>query len=241
MLRCVRQAGEKAQQAQQWEHGEENAGGGGQRHGDAKRGRGQRSPPNKSATKGGETGKKAIAESGSEPDGEMGGRGSPRMSLRDLRRETRCRRQRRSRRASRQQPCPRTRRRPPNIGGKASEGAAVEPRSEPNGGGERAVHNHHHRYDHYRRRRPHVEREGSSLALGRGVGHERRRDGQEGDRRVGQRAGRRDGRVAQDVSNSPGLAGSPFARPASRTLSSTFARAASPRRARMLAAADPIC
>ena len=44
----------------------------------------------------------------------------------------------------------------------------------------------------------HVEREGSSLALGRGVGHERRRDGQEGDRRVGQRAGRRDGRVAQN-------------------------------------------
>ena len=30
-------------------------------------------------------------------------------------------------------------------------------------------------------------------------------------------------------------------KPASRTLSSTFARAASPRRARMLAAADPIC
>ena len=48
-----------------------------------------------SATKGGETGEKAIAESGSEPDGEMGG--SPRMSLRDLSRETRCRRQRRSR------------------------------------------------------------------------------------------------------------------------------------------------
>ena len=39
-----------------------------------------------SATKGGETGKKAIAESGSEPDGGMGE--SPRMSLRDLRRET---------------------------------------------------------------------------------------------------------------------------------------------------------
>ena len=38
-----------------------------------------------------------------------------------------------------------------------------------------------------------------------------------------------------------GRRGSPFARPASRTLSSTFARAASPRRARMLAAADPIC
>ena len=63
-----------------------------------------------SATKGGETGKKAIAESGSEPDGGMGE--SPRMSLRDLRRETRCRRQRRSRRASRRQPCPRTRRQP---------------------------------------------------------------------------------------------------------------------------------
>ena len=34
---------------------------------------------------------------------------------------------------------------------------------------------------------------------------------------------------------SSGAAGSPFARPASRTLSGTFARAASPRRARMLA------
>jgi len=104
----------------------------------------------------------------------------------------------------RSQSCPRARHRPsphihgrsPSIGGEAGEGAAVEPRSEPNGDGERpstiiiddtitivAV-------------VAHVEREGSSLALGRGVGHERRRDGQEGDRRVGQRAGRRDGRVA---------------------------------------------